>query len=84
MPKKLKKIASIEYNNDEKPLISDRRFRDQLTTLEMDLKALEFTELRILSKESHGTSPGPEASLLKIQGSEIQQRITELTLKGAR
>ena len=46
----------------------------------MDLKALEYTELRVLSKESQGTAPGPEASLLKIQGSEIQQRITELTL----
>ena len=78
--RKLKEIAAIEYDNDEKPLINDRRFRDQLTTLEMDLKALEYTELRILSKESQGTAPGPEASLLKIQGSEIQQRITELTL----
>ena len=78
--RKLKEIAAIEYDNDEKPLINDRRFRDQLTTLEMDLKSLEYTELRILSKESQGTAPGPEASLLKIQGSEIQQRITELTL----
>jgi alkylation response protein AidB-like acyl-CoA dehydrogenase len=78
--RKLKLIAKVENNNDEKPLIKDRRFRDQLTNLEMDLKALEYTELRILSKESNGSSPGPEASLLKIQGSEIQQRITELTL----
>ena len=78
--RKLKQIAAVEHNNDEKPLINDRRFRDHLTTLEMDLKALEYTELRILSKESNGAAPGPEASLLKIQGSEIQQRITELTL----
>jgi alkylation response protein AidB-like acyl-CoA dehydrogenase len=78
--RKLKQIAKTEYNNDNKPLIDDRRFRDQLTTLEMDLKALEFTELRILAKESNGSKPGPEASLLKIQGSEIQQRISELTL----
>ena len=46
----------------------------------MDLKALEFTELRILSEENKGVAPGPEASLLKIRGSEIQQRITELTM----
>ena len=78
--RKLKQIAKAEYNNDNKPLINDRRFRDQLTTLEMDLKALEYTELRILANENNGSKPGPEASLLKIQGSEIQQRITELTL----
>ena len=70
----------MEYNNDGEPLINDKRFRDQLTDLEMDLKALEFTELRVLSKENKGMPPGPEASLLKIRGSEIQQRITELTM----
>ena len=45
-----------------------------------DLRALEFTELRIISEENKGSAPGPEASLLKIRGSEIQQRISELTL----
>ena len=77
---KLKQISQMEYNNDGEPLINDKRFRDQLTDLEMDLKALEFTELRVLSKENKGMPPGPEASLLKIRGSEIQQRITELTM----
>ena len=78
--KKLKQIANIELNNEGSLLITDKRFRDRLTTLEMDLKALEFTELRILSEENRGVAPGPEASLLKIRGSEIQQRITELTM----
>ena len=78
--KKLKQIANIELNNEGSLLITDKRFRDRLTTLEMDLKALEFTELRILSEENKGVAPGPEASLLKIRGSEIQQRITELTM----
>ena len=44
----------------------------------MDLKALEFTELRILSEENKGVAPGPASA--KIRGSEIQQRITELTM----
>ena len=78
--KKLKQIANIELNNEGSLLITDKRFRDRLTALEMDLKALEFTELRILSEENKGVAPGPEASLLKIRGSEIQQRITELTM----
>ncbi len=77
--KKLKNIAIEELNNDM-PLIEDTRFRDKLTNLEMDLAALEYTELRILSEMSKGASPGAEASLLKIRGSEMQQKISELTL----
>ena len=78
--KKLKFIASQEtYNN--KSLISNSRFRDKLTELEMDMHALEYSELRILSEEAKGTAPGPEASFLKIRGSELQQRISDLTLE---
>jgi alkylation response protein AidB-like acyl-CoA dehydrogenase len=49
----------------------------------MDLAALEFTELRTLSGMAAGHGPGPESSVLKIKGSEIQQRLTELTLEMA-
>ena len=48
---------------------------------EIDLTALEFTELRSLAGANAGKGPGPESSLLKIKGSEIQQRLTELTLE---
>ena len=46
----------------------------------MDLHSLEYTELRILSEEVKGSAPGPE-SFLKIRGSELQQKISELTLE---
>ncbi len=78
--KKLRQIANIENDNYGRLLIEDVRFRDKLTNLEMDLKALEYMELRILSEERKGTAPGPEASILKIRGSEIQQKISELTM----
>ena len=78
--KKLKYIASQE-TYDNQALISNIRFRDKLTELEMDMYALEYSELRILSEEVKGTAPGPEASFLKIRGSELQQRISELTLE---
>ena len=77
---KLKYIASQQtYNNQA--LIKNVRFRDKLTELEMDMHALEYSELRILSEEVKGTAPGPESSFLKIRGSELQQRISELTLE---
>ena len=44
----------------------------------MELKALEFTDLRVLSSVSTGTAPGPESSILKIKGTEIQQALDEL------
>ena len=43
--------------------------------------ALEYTELRALAAESKGKPPGPEASLLKIKGTEMQQAISELFLE---
>lgn len=76
----LKAIAKAEQSNG-KPLADDKRFRDKMSELEIDLMAVEFTELRALSRESSGKPPGPEANLLKIRGTEVQQRITELALE---
>jgi alkylation response protein AidB-like acyl-CoA dehydrogenase len=59
---------------------SDRRLRERIASVEIELEALAFTELRILAAESAGTRPGPESSILKIKGTEIQQRLTELAL----
>ena len=52
-----------------------------MAELEIDLTALEFTELRTLAGESSGKGPGPESSILKIKGTEIQQRLQELALE---
>ncbi len=77
---KVKDIARAELDGD-KPLIANAFFKRKIAELEMDLTALEYTELRSLAGESAGKGPGPESSLLKIKGSEIQQRLTELTLE---
>ncbi len=78
---RLKSIAKAEIGDDGKPLIESEDFRRKLAQLEIDLSALEMTELRVLARESAGKGPGPESSLLKIKGTEIQQRLTELTLE---
>jgi alkylation response protein AidB-like acyl-CoA dehydrogenase len=64
-------------------LARDPHYARKLSELEIDLMALEYTELRGLARESRGRSSGPEASLLKIKGTEIQQRATELALEAA-
>ena len=42
---------------------------------------MEFTELRILSSISTGKNVGPESSLLKCRGTELQQELTELGME---
>jgi len=77
---RLKQIAEAE-TIDGKPLIETDEFSRKVADTEIELSALEFTELRTLAKESKGQMAGPESSILKIKGTEIQQRITELTLE---
>jgi alkylation response protein AidB-like acyl-CoA dehydrogenase len=77
---RVKEIASAEQV-DGLPLIEQTRFREKIARAELDLLALEMTMLRIVSAESAGGAPGPEASLLKIRGTELQQAITELLIE---
>jgi alkylation response protein AidB-like acyl-CoA dehydrogenase len=80
---KLKQMARTEPSDAGSRLIDDPFFRRKLAELEIELTALEFTELRTLASESSGKGPGPESSILKIKGTEIQQRLQELTLEAA-
>ncbi len=76
----LKELAS-QQRKDGKPLIDDPRFRDRLSRLEVELMALEITNLRFLDQLRGGRAPGAEVSLLKIKGTEIQQALTELMVE---
>ena len=78
---KLRTIAGTERSDVGGSLLSDAFFRRKVAELEIDLTALEFTELRTLAGESSGKGPGPESSILKIKGTEIQQRLQELALE---
>jgi hypothetical protein len=80
---RVRDIASTELGDDSAPLLKDPMFKRKVAELEIDLLALEYTELRTLAAESAGKGPGPESSLLKIKGTEIQQRVNELALEAA-
>jgi len=77
---KLKEFAAAQ-TKDGRPLIDDPRFRDKLTRLEVELMALEITNLRFLDQLRGGRAPGAEVSMLKIKGTEIQQTLTELMMQ---
>ena len=76
----LKRFAAGQVLNG-KPLLADPLFGAKVATLEIELMALEMTVLRVLSQERKG--PGPEASVLKVRSTEIQQTLTELMLEAA-
>jgi pimeloyl-CoA dehydrogenase large subunit len=65
-------------------LWDDRAFRHKVAAVEIELKALEMTQLRVVASErDHGNKPNPASSILKIKGSEIQQATTQLALEMA-
>src|SRR5690606_37657243 len=78
--KRLKTVAA-EQKVGGRPLIEDPTFRRKLAEVEIDLRALEISALRLLAGGHGRNSPGTEANMQKIRGSEIQQAITELVLE---
>ena len=81
---RLKRIAKREGVWDPVEGGADaQRFRDQIALLEVDIVALEMLVLRVLSAEKSGKNSLDIAGLLKIKGSEIQQRYAELMMLAA-
>ncbi len=81
--RRLKGIAA-RTRRGGRPLIEDIRFRDRVAEVEVQLKALEMTTLRVVAKAAGGDrKPDPASSILKVRGSEILQSITELYLEAA-
>jgi alkylation response protein AidB-like acyl-CoA dehydrogenase len=78
---KLKEFAAAQKKGG-KSLLEDTRFRDKLSRLEVELAALEITNLRFLDRMRRtGQPPGADVSMLKIKGTEIQQGLTELMMQ---
>jgi alkylation response protein AidB-like acyl-CoA dehydrogenase len=80
MLKKVRTIAKSESDGSA-VLYENPAFRRKIEELDVQISAMEFTELRIFSAMSAGQRPGPESSMLKCAGTEIQQAISELTLE---
>ena len=79
--KKLKDIAKDTSIGNDKYLINDIDFVSKLNQCEIEVQALEFVELRIFSALSAGQRVGPESSILKCRGTELQQKIQELSVE---
>ena len=79
---RIKQLAAMEREGD-RPLIEEPKFREKLAAVEVELKALEMTQLRVVSDERKREKgrQNPASSILKISGSVIQQRLTELMME---
>ena len=77
--RRIRELARRETNAG-KPLLDDPVFAARLADIEIELMALEFTELRALWAAAKGQGPGAESSLLKIKGTEVQQALQQLMM----
>jgi alkylation response protein AidB-like acyl-CoA dehydrogenase len=79
---KFAKEAAREMRAGGKPLIEDPTFRQRVAQLEVDIKALEITQFRVVSayEKSEAGKPDPLSSALKIKGTELLQATTELAM----
>jgi alkylation response protein AidB-like acyl-CoA dehydrogenase len=64
-----------------KPLFEDPCFRAKIAKLEMRIESLRMVIYKTLAGAELGKAPGPESSILKIRGSELQQQVGELTIE---
>ncbi len=79
--RRIRELAA-EVESGGRPLIQDPRFLEKLTAVEIELKALEMNQMRVVAAEKHRQKgmPDPASSILKIKGSELQQATTELMM----
>ncbi len=79
--RRIKQLAALERVGD-RPLMDEPHFREKVAAVEVELKALEITQLRVVADKrsrEHG-KPNPASSILKLKGSELQQATTELLM----
>ena len=73
----VKRLAKSEMSGG-KPLMQNPHFAARVAQVEIDLKAMSTTNLRIISKAAAGSAPGVEASMLKVKGTVLRQEINDL------
>ncbi|HMC15962.1 MAG TPA: acyl-CoA dehydrogenase family protein [Albitalea sp.] len=76
------KSIAAEVVGEHGALADEPRFREQAAAIEIELKALELTQLRLLdAMRQGGHGPDARASILKVKGTELRQAASELLLR---
>ncbi|UWU75859.1 acyl-CoA dehydrogenase family protein [Bradyrhizobium huanghuaihaiense] len=78
--RRIKELAARTCADGER-LFDQAAFREKVAAVEVQLKALEITQLRVIANASkQQTSADPASSILKLRGSEIEQATAELLM----
>lgn len=77
----IKTMAEVELSSSGTPMAEDPGFQARMRMVEIEILAMEYTELRILGSLAAGQNVGPESSILKTRGTELQQAVTELAVE---
>jgi len=79
--RRIKQLAALERVGDI-TMMDEPHFREKVAAVEVELKALEMTQLRVVADERNRErgKPNPASSILKLKGSELQQATTELLM----
>jgi alkylation response protein AidB-like acyl-CoA dehydrogenase len=81
---RLQQLRSLETRLAENGALTgteQARLAMKLAEVEVELRALELTQLRVVAADAHGGGAAAAASILKVKGTELQQRMTELVLE---
>jgi len=77
---RLRRVLALQ-TKDGRPLMEDAAFRRKVGEVTLEQEMLALTEARVLSAVSRGGRPGSESSIIKLVGSELNQRVTELIVE---
>jgi alkylation response protein AidB-like acyl-CoA dehydrogenase len=80
---KIRKIAGLERSDGGQRMLDDPDFRRKLAEMQIKIDALNATELRMFAARTAGEAMGAASSMLKLEGSQAQQALTELALEAA-
>lgn len=80
---KVRKIASLEASDGGRRMIDAPDFRKKFSEMQIKIDTLNATELRMFSARTSGEAMGAASSMLKLEGSQAQQAVTELALEAA-
>lgn len=78
---RLSQLRALETRLSEDGTLTEEEQRclaHKLAEVEVELRALELTQLRVVAADAHGGGANAAASILKVKGTEMQQRMTEL------
>lgn len=78
-PALLARLANIREHYQAQ--VDDDALDSKMTQLEIELQALEAAELQMMSELAGGQTPGLKASMMKIRGTELSQRLTEIAVE---